>query len=180
MLLGEGSLSQTTGYCHHIRKKAVTKAFSFDAMSRYLPVIQDVTRKYIMDWCSRKRIMGHHALKIMNFDLACRLLLGFHGSDIECKELADVFEVFTANIFCIPIRIKGLGFDKVRNFVTTRIAFLLISLCNHCAFIPIILSRVCKKDYPSICILVHNLIRYLSHIRLLIQQSTVFYLSFNK
>ncbi|KAL4231246.1 hypothetical protein ACF0H5_008828 [Mactra antiquata] len=112
MLLGEGSLSQTTGYFHRIRKKAITKAFTFDAMSRYLPMIQDVSRKYIRDWCEKQKVMGHHALKTMNFDLACRLLLGFCGSDEECKQLADIFEDFTANIFSIPIKIKGFGFSK--------------------------------------------------------------------
>ena len=113
ILLGEGAISHAVGDSHITKKRAIMKAFTFDALSRYLPVIQETTRMYIRKWCTAKRILGYKQFKIMNFDLSCRLMIGFQSNETECRELMEIFETFISNIFCIPVDIKGSGFRKV-------------------------------------------------------------------
>lgn len=115
VLLGEGAISHAVGEGHIIKKRAIMKAFTFDALSHYLPVIQAVTRKYIRKWCQTKRILGHREFKTLNFDLSCRLMIGLQSTELECKSLMENFETFISNIFCIPIDINGSGFRKVSN-----------------------------------------------------------------
>ncbi|XP_053406375.1 cytochrome P450 26A1-like [Mercenaria mercenaria] len=112
ILLGEGAISHAVGDSHITKKRAIMKAFTFDALSRYLPVIQETTRKYIRRWCQTKRILGYKQFKTMNFDLSCRLMIGFQGNETECQNLMQIFETFISNIFCIPVDIKGSGFRK--------------------------------------------------------------------
>lgn len=116
-LLGEGSLSHASGQNHILRKRAIMKSFSFDALARYVPVIQEVTHKYVCKWIAQGRVLGYPEFKILNFDLTCRLLLGIQMEEEECARLLKTFDVFISNIFCLPVDVYGSGYRKVCFFL---------------------------------------------------------------
>lgn len=114
-LIGEGSLAQATGHDHILRKRTVMKLFTFDSLSSYVPIIQEVTQRYVRKWISKGKILGYSEFKILNFDLSCRLLLGLEMDEEECERLLKVFDDLVANLFCIPLDVYGSGFRKVCN-----------------------------------------------------------------
>lgn len=113
ILLGEGCISHATGRQHISRKKVLMRAFSFSALSAYVPVIQQVTRSYIRKWCQETSIMGCTEFKKMNFDLSSRVVVGSSMGEVELDSLMEVFETFLANLFCLPFNVPGLGLRKV-------------------------------------------------------------------
>lgn len=113
MLLGEGSLTLAAGKVHTIRKRAILRAFTYDALSGYAVLTQEIIRKYINKWCSQRNVMGYKEFRSLAFELSCRVLLGFEMNKDEHGRLLDAFETFMSSLFSIPIRIPGLGLDKV-------------------------------------------------------------------
>jgi len=113
-LIGEGSLSHARGHDHVLRKRTVMKLFSFDSLSSYVPVIQEMTQRYVQKWLASGKILGYPEFKVLNFDLSCRLLLGIELKEEECRRLMNVFDDFITNIFCLPIDVYGSGFRKVK------------------------------------------------------------------
>lgn len=112
MLLGEGSLTLAAGKVHTIRKRAILRAFTYDALSGYAVLTQEIIRKYINKWCSQRNVMGYKEFRSLAFELSCRVLLGFEMNKDEHGRLLDAFETFMSSLFSIPIRIPGLGLDK--------------------------------------------------------------------
>lgn len=112
-LLGEGSLAHAIGENHVAKKRTVMKLFSFEALSSYVPVIQEVTQKYVRKWIAQGRILGCQEFKTLNFDLTCRLLLGLEMDEKECERLRKIFDIFTTNIFSLPVDVYGSGYRKV-------------------------------------------------------------------
>ena len=119
ILLGEGCISHATGSEHAAKKKALMRTFSYAALSSYVPVAQEVTRKYVQKWCEQGNIMGCSEFKKMNFDVSSRVLVGFEMSEGELGKLMEVFETFLSNLFCLPFNIPGLGLWKVSFHITT-------------------------------------------------------------
>ncbi|OWF38262.1 cytochrome P450 26A1-like [Mizuhopecten yessoensis] len=112
MLLGEGSLSSSTGLTHSIRKKAILRAFTHEAISSYTPVVLEVVRDYISSWCDRASILGYKEFRSMNFELTCRVLLGIDMDRPEKTRLMGHFETFLGSLFSLPVCVPGLGLYK--------------------------------------------------------------------
>ena len=123
LLLGEGSLSHARGLDHTVKKKALLKAFSSDALSSYVPVIQQITRKFIQQWIVRGRVSVCEEMKTLNFELALRVLLGADLAAAEQRRLTHVFETFMWNLFCLPLDMPGSGLRKVRFYCTRNHQF---------------------------------------------------------
>ena len=113
MLLGEGSLTLAAGKVHTIRKRAILRAFTYDALSGYAILTQKIIREYISKWCDQRNVLGYKEFRSLAFELSCRVLLGFEMNKEEHGRLLDAFETFMLSLFSIPIRIPGLGLDKV-------------------------------------------------------------------
>ncbi|KAL3865139.1 hypothetical protein ACJMK2_006760 [Sinanodonta woodiana] len=112
LLLGDGSLSQTTGKCHLRRKKAIIKAFTYTALSSYVPTIQRIVRSYIGNWCNRRQLLACPEIKILTFDVTCKVLAGFDIDEKECHRLETVFETFISGLFSLSVKIPLLGMRK--------------------------------------------------------------------
>jgi cytochrome P450 len=117
MLLGEGSLTLAAGKVHTIRKRAILRAFTYDALSGYAVTTQTTIQKYIKKWCCQRHILGYNEFRSLAFELSCRVLLGFEMSKEEHGRLLSAFETFMSSLFSIPMRIPGLGLDKVRSMI---------------------------------------------------------------
>lgn len=117
MLLGEGSLTLAAGKVHTIRKRAILRAFTYDALSGYAVMTQTTIQKYINKWCCERDILGYNEFRSLAFELSCRVLLGFEMNKEEHGRLLSAFETFMSSLFSIPIRIPGLGLDKVHNII---------------------------------------------------------------
>lgn len=113
LLLGAGSLSHASGSEHVVRKKALMAAFSFEALSSYVPVISTLTRKYVNKWLASGRIYGFDEFRTLNFAVSCKVMLGVDLDSAECGRLMSVFDTFTSNIFSVPLDAWGFGFRKV-------------------------------------------------------------------
>lgn len=123
MLLGEGSLTLAAGKVHTIRKRAILRAFTYDALSGYAVLTQEIIRKYINKWCSQRNVMGYKEFRSLAFELSCRVLLGFEMNKDEHGRLLDAFETFMSSLFSIPIRIPGLGLDKVSIYIYVLVIY---------------------------------------------------------
>lgn len=113
MLLGDGSLSMSTGSAHSVRKKAILRAFSNDALESYTPVVHEIIRKYINTWCNEPTVLGYQEFRKLTFEISCRILLGFEMDEAEMTRLMEAFETLTANLFSLPICVPGTGLHKV-------------------------------------------------------------------
>ncbi|XP_063433670.1 cytochrome P450 26A1-like [Mytilus trossulus] len=112
LLLGDGSLTGSSGNIHNLRKKALFKAFSNTALEEYTQVIQSITKDCIEHWCTQENILSHQEFKSLTFEIACRVLLGIKMNKVEKTELLGHFDTFLSNLFSLPMQIPGLGLYK--------------------------------------------------------------------
>ncbi|KAK3746956.1 hypothetical protein RRG08_030366 [Elysia crispata] len=111
-LLGDGTVSNAIGNLHRTRRRALQRAFCYEALSEYLPVMQKVVRDHIRRWCLEKVVYGYQECKNMTFAVSAETLVGFNMESEKHKSLVHVFDVFVENLFCLPFQIPGLGFSK--------------------------------------------------------------------
>ncbi|RUS78442.1 hypothetical protein EGW08_013788 [Elysia chlorotica] len=111
-LLGEGTVSSAMGNLHRTRRKALQRAFCYEALSEYLPVMQKVVRDHIRRWCLEKVVRGYQECKNMTFAVSAETLAGFDMDSEKYRSLVHVFDVFADNLFCLPYHVPGLGFSK--------------------------------------------------------------------
>ncbi|ESO95169.1 hypothetical protein LOTGIDRAFT_189041 [Lottia gigantea] len=112
MLMGDGAVSHAVGATHKLRRKALLKAFSHNALSSYVPVIQQVVQQFIRKWCHEGYVFGYPECKRMTFKVACQILVGFDMVQSEHQKLLTVFRVFLDNLFSLPLNIPGTGLSK--------------------------------------------------------------------
>ncbi|KAK3095791.1 hypothetical protein FSP39_019197 [Pinctada imbricata] len=109
LLLGDGSLTSSGGKVHAIRKKAIMRAFTNEALTGYSLIIQETVQKHIRQWCLDGFIYGYKEFRSLAFELSCRVLLGFEMDKSEKEYLLSSFETFMSNLFSLPVCIPGLG-----------------------------------------------------------------------
>ncbi|XP_050396659.1 cytochrome P450 26B1-like [Patella vulgata] len=112
MLMGDGAISHAIGATHRMRRKALLKAFSHDALTSYVPIIQEVVQQFIQKWCREGYVFGYPECKRMAFKVACRVLVGFNMPAPEHQKLLTVFHVFLDNLFSLPFNLPGSGLSK--------------------------------------------------------------------
>lgn len=133
MLVGEGSLTVSSGSIHNVRKKAIFKAFSNTALEGYTKVTQTITKNCIDQWCTKGNVLGYQEFKSLTFEISCRVLLGIKMTPDEKKELMEHFDIFMSNLFSLPIKIPGLGLYKVRLYILMHIIYIDTIFCNNCS-----------------------------------------------
>ncbi|XP_041370126.1 cytochrome P450 26A1-like [Gigantopelta aegis] len=109
MLMGEGTITHSVGESHRTRRKAILKAFSHDALSSYVPAIQRIVKTYIGNWCRQGYVFGFPECKSLTFSLASQVLVGFHLTENEHKELVRVFHQYVNCLFSLPVNVPGSG-----------------------------------------------------------------------
>ena len=140
LLLGEGSLTLSGGKVHTIRKKAIHRAFTSDALTGYTILTQDTIRKHIRQWCQTGFILGYKEFRSLAFELSCRVLLGFEMDKEEKTRLLESFETFMSNLFSLPVCIPGLGLYKV-HFFAISFHYFSYNDVNHKILIHFICNR---------------------------------------
>lgn len=123
LLLGDGSLTGSSGNIHNLRKKALFKAFSNTALEEYTKVVQSITKDCIEHWCTQENILTHQEFKSLTFEIACRVLLGIKMNKVEKTELLGHFDTFLSNLFSLPMQIPGLGLYKVSEILIKKARF---------------------------------------------------------
>ncbi len=114
MILGEGALSLSSGVLHRKRKKVVMRAFSQEALKRYISPIQQIVQTSLAEWCNRGFLLGYPECRNLTFTIAAKVLLGFELKNGEQMNLLHTFEEMQANLFSLPINLPGSGLRKVR------------------------------------------------------------------
>ncbi|GFS16690.1 cytochrome P450 26B1 [Elysia marginata] len=115
-LLGDGTVSSAIGNLHRTRRRALQKAFGYEALCEYLPVMQKVVKDHIRRWCQEDVVYGYQECKNMTFAVSAETLVGFNMESEKHQSLVKVFDLFVENLFCLPFRLPGLGFSKVTVF----------------------------------------------------------------
>ncbi|CAH1783469.1 unnamed protein product [Owenia fusiformis] len=113
MILGENALAMlSTGSIHTSRRKAVLKAFNYEALSSYVRPTQQIIHECIMKWPERDRILGYHECQGMTFEVAGKVLLGFNFDKQETTDLTKTFKRLQNNLFSLPVNYPGSGLNK--------------------------------------------------------------------
>ena len=113
IILGEGALSLSAGLLHRKRRKVVMKAFSQEALTRYVPPIQQIVCTSLAQWCQRGFILGYPECRNLTFSIAAHVLLGFRFPEKEQMDLLHIFEEMQANLFSLPVNLPGSGLRRV-------------------------------------------------------------------
>ncbi|RVE60749.1 hypothetical protein OJAV_G00183760 [Oryzias javanicus] len=112
-LLGPNSLANSIGDIHRKRRKVFAKVFSHEALTMYLPKIQQVIQESLRVWSSNPDpINVYRESQKLSFTMAVRVLLGFRVSEEEMKHMFSAFQDFINNLFSLPIDLPFSGFRK--------------------------------------------------------------------
>ena len=117
IMFGTGSLAMSDGNIHKFRKRLVLKAFSHTALESYIPTIYERVKNSLQRWRSEKEVLAFREIKIMAFDLACRILFGTKYEGDKLKEILAIFDAYSHNLFSLPYDLPGLGFRKVSYYI---------------------------------------------------------------
>ncbi|MBN3304405.1 cytochrome P450 26A1 [Amia ocellicauda] len=126
-ILGADTLSNMHGAQHKLKKKAIMKAFSREALEHYIPVIQEEVRCAVAGWLqSDSCVLVYPEMKRLMFRIAMRILLGFEPEQTRTDELelVEAFEEMIKNLFSLPIDVPFSGLYrglKARNFIHAKI-----------------------------------------------------------
>ena len=112
-LLGDGSISMSSGDVHRGRRKQMLSVFSLDTLNDFVPVLQEKICGALETWCQKGDILGYPECKRMTLVAAARLMLGLEVDSKKGAEMSCVFQDFLNNIMTIPFDIPGFGFHKV-------------------------------------------------------------------
>lgn len=111
--MGEGALAHSVGDTHRLRRKVVLKAFSHDALSKYVPSVQEVVQNSVQQWCQQGFVFGYPECKKLTFAITSKVLLGFRITDRETSRMLNVFNQMISNLFSLPVCVPGSGLYKV-------------------------------------------------------------------
>ena len=115
-LLGPLSLALQTGDVHAGRRRLMAQAFQPRALEGYIDTMVSISDRYFQQWT---QISAHNGsltwypqLRRYTFDIACKLLVGLdHASETE---LGDLFEVWCAGLFSLPVNLPWTAFGRAR------------------------------------------------------------------
>lgn len=129
ILLGPQSLTQSHGQSHSNMRKHVSAAFTREALSEYMPLMQRPIQEAISEWCKEDSVLAYPECRSLTFRVASKVLCGFDYGREEMQELTTAFQIITENLFSLPFALPGFGlykglkarqliFDKIADSVT--------------------------------------------------------------
>ncbi len=110
-LFGGRSLPLLDGEAHATRKRGVLQAFTRDAMTAYLPVIQKTTELYFAEWAKAPEIRWVDELKRLAIEVICTTVIGMPRGP-EMDRLRRDYGVLTNGFATLPINIPGTRYNK--------------------------------------------------------------------
>ncbi|WAR21445.1 CP26A-like protein [Mya arenaria] len=112
LLLGSGSISQSSGHVHKVRRKHMMHAFSRCTLDDMTNVIQNCVTSCMHEWPAAGRMYAYPECKRLAFTAAARALLGIEPHHFEQSQMHETFCEFLKNLMTIPYNIPGFGFRK--------------------------------------------------------------------
>ncbi|MBE9060606.1 cytochrome P450 [cf. Phormidesmis sp. LEGE 11477] len=115
-LLGPLSLALQTGGVHAGRRRLMAQAFQPRALEGYIDTMVSISDRYFQQWAQTSAQNGsltwYPQLRRYTFDIACKLLVGLDNASET--ELGDLFEVWGAGLFSLPVNLPLTAFGKAK------------------------------------------------------------------
>ncbi|EDX86864.1 Cytochrome P450 superfamily [Synechococcus sp. PCC 7335] len=115
-LLGPLSLALQTGSVHAGRRRLMAQAFQPRALEGYIDTMVSISDRYFQQWteisAQDDSLTWYPQLRRYTFDIACKLLVGL--DDASKTTLGNLFEVWCAGLFSLPINLPWTAFGKAK------------------------------------------------------------------
>ncbi|KAK2142953.1 hypothetical protein LSH36_892g00037 [Paralvinella palmiformis] len=112
-LIGEGTLSNTTGERHNELHRFISKTFHLTNLQLITPAVHRVIGEFVARWRrSGYVISGVSEMKKLAFTLGANVLLGLNFASTELETVMTIFETFNQAFFTFPIDIPGFAYYK--------------------------------------------------------------------
>lgn len=99
------------GDAHRRRKGLLLRAFTPDALTSYLPILERVIRRYARRWAELGRFLWVPELSQMGFTIAAALFTGA-DPDTDDPEIERAFDEVAAGLLSAPIRLPFTAFGR--------------------------------------------------------------------
>jgi cytochrome P450 len=110
-LFGGRSLPLLDGEVHAERKRIVLQAFTREAMTAYLPIIQSTVERYFRAWSNEAEIRWLDEMKRLSIEVICSTVLGMAPGE-EMDRLRLDYGVLTNGFAALPIDLPGTRYRK--------------------------------------------------------------------
>ena len=112
-LIGDESVSMCHGDAHKSKKRHLMKYLSPEFINNHIPIFAETISKRMKQWCKVTEIELFTECKKLFVELAAKYLVKIDISDEEVSEIMKQHEIFSKNLFCLPVYFPGFGFYKV-------------------------------------------------------------------
>ncbi len=110
---GGTSLPLLDGPQHRTRKQQVMGAFSREALTQYLPVMEATVRRFLAKWSAAGESTLTDDLKDLALEVIARTMVGSDGGPAFAENAAD-FKVMVQAFTALPIPIPGTAFARAK------------------------------------------------------------------
>lgn len=110
-LFGGRSLPLLDGDVHAGRKKLVNQALNREAITAYLPIIQQTVEQYFRVWPARGEMRWLDELKRLSIEVICSTVMGMPPGE-EMDRLRDDYGILTGGFASLPINVPGTRYRK--------------------------------------------------------------------
>lgn len=122
-LLGPQCLAMLNGEAHRARRRLLMPHFSQQAMRDFVPTIQGIAAGHLARWAGAGGTLTvFPAMQDLVFEVAIALIMG--GEQVDRAHLSDLFRVWTAGLFAVPLDLPVTTFGKARQAGRELIAYL--------------------------------------------------------
>jgi cytochrome P450 len=110
-LFGGRSLPLLDGDVHRARKNVVLQGFTRDALTGYLPIMQNAVEAAFAQWATRDEIRWIDELKKLSIEIICSTVIGLSpGPEIDA--LRRDYAIVTDGFATLPINLPGTRYHK--------------------------------------------------------------------
>lgn len=113
-LFGGTSLPLLDGPRHRQRKQQVMGAFSREALTQYVPVMEATVARYLEKWSSGGEATLTDDLKDLALEVIARTMVGSDGGEEFATNTAD-FKTMVKAFTAIPVAIPGTAFARAKS-----------------------------------------------------------------
>jgi retinoid hydroxylase len=111
-LLGSRSISVIEGDEHRARRQMHAPHFSYDAMSEFIPVINDIVKRTFKRWAAQSEpVEVVSAMRSLTFEIATAFVFG-DADGVDRDTLTHEFETWVTGMFSLSINAPFTPFGK--------------------------------------------------------------------
>jgi retinoid hydroxylase len=108
VILGQSSLPNQTGDIHINRRQLLYKAFQVRHLSNYIPVVENITLKYLKKWTGNQTFTWQDEIENYAFELACKFLIGLDNA--SQTPIKKIFKTMEKGIISYPFYLPWTKF----------------------------------------------------------------------